>query len=195
MIFEGNKNRDQIMRFIEDRPGSTLYDIQRGLDLNLGTVRYHLLMLSLNHRISAYDDGTKYVRYFKNSNTFTDEEKLIISMLRRNHIREVLEVILKKPGAQNGEVAALTGLQESAVGRYMRMLAVRGIVVRTTPNGERAAYRVCEKYRGLVNACIKRMDPMSSGPFTINERSALDPKRICREVNLLVPSLNRNLKK
>ncbi|WP_424357222.1 winged helix-turn-helix transcriptional regulator [Methanocella sp. MCL-LM] len=154
-IFDRSGNRDRVMKLIEDEPGLTLYDIKRSLDLNIGTARYHLLMLSLNHRISSFNDGTKYVRYFKNSNTFTDEEKMIVSMLRRPHVKEILKAIIAQPGIQNIEVAASLGVQESVVSRCMRMLAVRGVVVKTSAKGEKAAYKTAEQYLVLILSSIQ----------------------------------------
>lgn len=153
-IFDRGANRDRIMKLVEEQPGLTLYDIKRSLDLNVGTVRYHLLILSLNHRISSFNDGTKYVRYFKNSNTFTDDEKMIVSMIRRPHVVKVLGAILARPGIKNSEIAILLGIQESVVSRCMRMLAVRGIVVKTSARGETAAYHVVDNYKAMVTFAI-----------------------------------------
>ena len=62
-IDKGNDNRNRIYKFITERPGSTLYEISKEMGLNIGTLRYHLMILSLNHRITAYKDD-KFVSYF-----------------------------------------------------------------------------------------------------------------------------------
>ena len=146
------------MKLIEEQPGLTLYDIKRTLNLNVGTVRYHLLILSLNQNITSFDDGSKYVRYFKNSNTFTDDEKLVISMLRRSHVKDILKVVLANPGIQNVCVATELGVHEGTVSRSMRMLTARGIVVRTSANGDKAAYKLAEKYQPLIMSSLKIVD-------------------------------------
>ena len=154
-ILDRGANRGKILKLIEEQPGLTLYDIKRRLDLNVGTVRYHLMILSLNHMISTFNDGTKYVRYFRNSNTFSEKEKMVISMLRRPHVKDMLEAILEKPGIQNIEIAAFTGVPESLVSRYMRMIAMNGIVMRVSANGERAVYVVVNNYLEMVYSSIK----------------------------------------
>ena len=146
------------MKLIDKQPGLTLYDIKRTLNINLGTARYHLLILSLNQNTTSFNDGSKYVRYFKNSNTFTDDEKMVISMLRRSHVKEILYVLLDKPGIQNLGVAAELGLHEGTVSRCMRMLTARGIVVRASANGEKAAYMIVERYGSLIMCGLKIVD-------------------------------------
>ncbi len=159
MIFDHrNANRDKIMKLIEEQPGFTLYDIKRTLNLNVGTVRYHLLILSLNQNLTSFDDGSKYVRYFKNSNTFTDDQKMVISMLRRSHVKEILKAIIASPGIQNIDLATELGLHEGTVSRCMRMLTTRGIVVKASANGDKAVYKIVEKYKPLVMSCLKIVD-------------------------------------
>ena len=59
-----NDNRNRVMEFIASHPGSTLHEISRELGVNVGTIRYHLLVLSLNHRVATFKSDGKYVRYF-----------------------------------------------------------------------------------------------------------------------------------
>ncbi|CAJ35190.1 winged helix-turn-helix transcriptional regulator [Methanocella arvoryzae] len=149
-ILDRGGNRNRIMKLIEDQPGLTLSDIKRSLNMNIGTVRYHLFILSLHHCISSFNDGTKYVRYFKNSDTYSYAEMMIISMLRRSHVKEILNMVMAQPGIQSVEIAASLGVQEGVVSRCMRMLAVRGIVVKTSAKGEKAAYKIADAYKQLI---------------------------------------------
>ena len=48
-----NDNRNLVLAFIAGNPGVTAVDISRDLHLNVGTVRYHLLILGINHKISG----------------------------------------------------------------------------------------------------------------------------------------------
>ncbi|HEY3422894.1 MAG TPA: PQQ-binding-like beta-propeller repeat protein, partial [Methanocellaceae archaeon] len=62
-----NENRNVVYDYIVKNPGSTMYDIARALHKNIGTVRYHLFILRMNHRIVEHHSDIKYVRYFTNS--------------------------------------------------------------------------------------------------------------------------------
>ena len=73
--------------------------------MNMGTVRYHLMILSINHRITSYKADDKYVRYFTNAGSYTLEQQLIVSLIRREGIKKVLGTLLEKPGISNLELA------------------------------------------------------------------------------------------
>jgi hypothetical protein len=88
-----NGNRTGVFRYIAENPGSTLYEIARGTSVNIGTVRYHLFILGTNHRIVAHHTGEKFVRYFTNAGTFSDRERTIISLLRRDVTGKVLRLL------------------------------------------------------------------------------------------------------
>ena len=100
-----NENRNKIFRFIAGRPGSTLYEITRGTGMNMGTVRYHMMILGTNHRIVSFSDDGKFVRYFTNSNTYSKEDQLVISIMRRDSIGRILRLISRKAG--NDEYGAM----------------------------------------------------------------------------------------
>lgn len=153
-----NHNRNGILQFIVDNPGSGLYEISRGLKINKGTVRYHLLILSLNHRIVAYKADDRYVRYFTNSGTYSAEEQLAMALARRDSVRKVLAAILKKPGISIAELSRESGMQTSAVSRYVKELVDKGVVSKEQAEGGRLSYAVSSEYREPVDFAIGRLN-------------------------------------
>ncbi|WP_048198432.1 PQQ-binding-like beta-propeller repeat protein [Methanocella arvoryzae] len=151
-----NDNRNRLYKLIADRPGSTLHELSRELPMNVGTVRYHLLILSMNHKITEYTDDTKYVRYFTNSNSYSPEEKLIIALLRRESYGRMILVLLNSPGITNMELAAKLGLPESAVSKYLRVLYEKSVVARTTETGQKPTYRISDRFLPIVKACCEK---------------------------------------
>ena len=130
-----NDKRNSILDFIVKNPGSSLYEIARGSGLNLGTVRYHLFILRLNHKIvESHTDG-KYVRYFTNSGTYSKEEQLILSLMRRDSMGRMLGLMVEKPGISNVEIARELDIKESVVSRCVKELSEKGVVVRDTEKG------------------------------------------------------------
>ncbi|MGA9140425.1 MAG: winged helix-turn-helix transcriptional regulator [Methanocella sp.] len=136
---EKNENRTAVLHLIQERPGSTMREISRELDMNIGTMRYHLLILGINHKIKEHRDG-KYVRYFAGTCAYTIEEREIISLLRREPVRRLMLVIRGKPGISNVELAEALGLSEAAVSNYMRELAGRGFVDKESTKDGHVAY-------------------------------------------------------
>lgn len=145
-----NGNRNGVLKYIKDNPGSTLREVSRGMQMNLGTVRYHMFILKLNHRIVSYMADDKHVRYFLNSNSYSKEEQFIISMMKRDGVRKILELLIEKPGLTNIELSGELKLQESATSRYMKELHEKGIVAREDTGDGHFAYSIRNDYLKAV---------------------------------------------
>ncbi|WP_424358475.1 winged helix-turn-helix transcriptional regulator [Methanocella sp. MCL-LM] len=142
-----NDNRMAVLQFIRENPGLTMYDIARGTGQNRGTVRYHLLILGINHKIVEHRPDGKYVRYFANSGNYSQQERTVISLMKRDVTRKVLCLLHRKPGASNGEISAELDIPESIASRCTKELADRGLIIREP---ESRGFRVKEEFGGLV---------------------------------------------
>lgn len=149
-----NENRNRLFDFIVKNPGSTLYEISRGTGLNLGTVKYHAFILRLNHKIVSSRMDGKYVRYFTDSSSYTKDEQLILSLMRRDTIGKVLSLILKKPGISNIEIARELDIRESVVCRCVKELSEKGVIAKE-PAGRGCS--VEESQREHVVAAMRRI--------------------------------------
>jgi len=154
-VIDRNDNHRRVVEFIEEHPGSTPSDIKNSLNINSGIVYYHLLILTLKHQATTYTDSIKNARYFPNSATYPDDKKMIISMLRRDDVRKVLESVLDSPGIHITDLADALGMQENSVSCLMRNMSTKGVVTRITKNGERPAYRISDRLEPVVRSCIR----------------------------------------
>ncbi|WP_048198527.1 winged helix-turn-helix transcriptional regulator [Methanocella arvoryzae] len=145
-----NENRNQVLNYVTARPGSTANEICRGLGMNLGTIRYHLLILSLNHRIVSHPDGDKYVRYFKNSGTFTAEEQSLHSLMRREPVRRTLQILAEKPGISGSELSRELGVSDTAAYRHVNLLVEKGIVIKGAGVERGVGYTIKAEYVPFV---------------------------------------------
>jgi predicted transcriptional regulator len=152
---DGNENRNRVYRYIAENPGLTLYDISRDLGMNVGTVRYHLMILGLNHRIVVCKAFGKFARYFKNSGTHSPDDQLLYSALRRQGIRGILGLLVERPGLSNREIAGMLQMRESAASRYMKELTSTGLVERRHKAEGRYAYYINEQYGEALALTIK----------------------------------------
>lgn len=137
-----NENRNAILRFIQENPGSRLYDVAKFADINLGTARYHLMILTLNHVIVPYNDGSKHIRYFTNNGTYTNEQMKAISLLKREPISKLMNALAGKEGMTNSKISAASGLSYSEVNRYLKELIAKGAVVKEPLSPEKYQYRI-----------------------------------------------------
>lgn len=153
-----NDNRNRIYRLILERPGSTLYEISKEQGLNLGTVRYHLMILCLNHRIAAYNDDGKFVRYFTNSNIHSKEDQMVISLVRRESMGKILKVLLERDEATNIELSEKLGLPDSAISKYLGMLSKKGVIVKNPSPTIRASYSINNVHMARVANALRLID-------------------------------------
>jgi DNA-binding transcriptional ArsR family regulator len=130
-----NENRNAVLQYIADRPGATAVEIAKDNGLNLGTVRYHLFILAANHKIVTHKEDGKFVRYFTNGNSYTGEERAIVSLLRRGPVRKALKALLDTPGLSNLELSRELGISAASAHKQINELLDRGLVNKV-PNDE-----------------------------------------------------------
>ncbi|HUL61831.1 MAG TPA: winged helix-turn-helix transcriptional regulator [Methanocella sp.] len=151
-----NDNRNMVLSFIGGNPGVTAVDIARDLHLNVGTVRYHLLILAINHKIVEHKDD-KYLRYFTNSNSYSQEERAVVSLMKREPMWRVLNTLAEKPGLSNVEISRELNISTGAASRHMNELLTKGIVMKA-PQGDRGfAYSIKDEYRQYVTKMMDRL--------------------------------------
>lgn len=154
---ESNRNRNDLLKFINENPGVTAVDISRGLKMNLGTSRYHLFILTANHKIVSYKDDGKFLRYFRNSGAYSPEERSWLSLMRREPIRKVIAALERNPGQSLQELARELDMSQTAVHNHISELAARGIVDRAQGSDRGYAYVIKEEYRPLVARTMQRL--------------------------------------
>jgi len=154
---EHNENRNLVLEQIRESPGGTMYDTARALGMNIGTLRYHLLILGVNHKVATHRDG-KFVRFFSPSSAYSQDEREIISLLRREPVRRLVSVLRERPGISNAELAAALGLSEPAISNYMKELSVKGIVAKEAAADGRISYAIQDEHADRIAATLQRSE-------------------------------------
>jgi predicted transcriptional regulator len=152
-----NDNRNQVLKFISEHPGSTLYEIARGVSMNLGTARYHVLILGINHRITSQKADNKYVRFFLNSNTYSKEDQVLLSFIKREPTRKVLGMLLEKPGRTNVDLSRELDIAESTISKYIKELSSKEIIMKEPLPGGRFAYSIRKEYMERVAMALESL--------------------------------------
>jgi len=153
-----NDNRNRVLEYVASHPGSTLHEISHGLGVNVGTIRYHLLILSLNHRVATFQSDGKYVRYFTNSGSYSKDEQFYLSLVRRDPIRKILDLLIDRAEMSNMEISEALDMHDSATSRYMKELAARGLVLKRSVSGGRTAYSIRHEYRDPIATALERIN-------------------------------------
>jgi predicted transcriptional regulator len=167
---DSNKNRNQVLKFINDNPGVSLYDISKSLKINMGTVRYHLMILGINHRITSCKADEKYVRYFTNAGSYSARQQLVLSLMRRDGLYRMLSRLTETPGVTNLELATGLGMKESSTIRYLKELLANGIITKDRTSDGRQTYSINDVYKEDVEFAIK-VFPGSPTSFRIQHES------------------------
>lgn len=121
----------------------------------------------MNHRIVSYNDG-KFVRYFINSNTFSKEERILISLIRRDTMKKVIRVLLEKPGITSAEMGKALGQPDSAVRKHLNELCAKGIAARENISDGRYAYSIKAEYIAQIESLMKSLGCENAPTAPIN---------------------------
>lgn len=151
-----NDNRNAVLKFIIENPGSKLYDMSRLLNMNVGTLRYHLMILAVNHLVVVYQDGDRYVRFFTNTGTYSEEQMKAISLLQREQTNKLLGALAGNAGMTNSRLSLATGLSSSDVNRYLKELTSRGVVIKETISPRKHQYIIAPGLEEYVTGNIRQ---------------------------------------
>jgi predicted transcriptional regulator len=151
---DSNKNRNQVLKFINDNPGVSLHDLMKSLNINKGTVRYHLMILNLNHRVTSYKADDKYVRYFTNAGSYSVKQQLVLSLMRRDGINKVLSRLIETPGLTNLELSIELNMNESSTIRYLKELSANDIIIKEKTVDGRQTYSINNEYKDDIDFAV-----------------------------------------
>ncbi|MBP1910403.1 winged helix-turn-helix transcriptional regulator [Methanolobus bombayensis] len=117
-----NKNRQEILSFIENNPGSTVNMIGSDLGIKRGTVRYHVTNLKDTGKILMFRNGN-YVSLFRNKSALWNRNhRHIEPHLPGVTCKKVCRKIYENPGITNMELCEKLGLSKGAVSSHIKTL-------------------------------------------------------------------------
>ncbi|CAJ36156.1 winged helix-turn-helix transcriptional regulator [Methanocella arvoryzae] len=121
-----NSNRQAIFYYVLNNPGCTPAEITARQNMNNSTVKYHLLMLELEGKVSKRRMG-KFTRFYNNAGV-NDMEKVVASYLRNDTSRNILQVVMDNPGITNNVLSERFSLDKSTVHWHMERFLKDGLV-------------------------------------------------------------------
>jgi predicted transcriptional regulator/outer membrane protein assembly factor BamB len=152
-----NKNRNTVLQYIVDNPGVTAVDVSKALKMNLGTTRYHLFILTANHRIITHKKDSKFLRYFTNAGTYSEKERSLLSVMRREPLKRILKTLAERPGLSNLELARELNVSTAAVHDNVNELYTRGIVTKDAQGDRGYAYAIKEEYCHYITKNMEKL--------------------------------------
>lgn len=130
-----HERRDALHKLVQSEPGIALSDLARRTGLAWGTTVYHLDRLARAGFVTSEAQGARR-RYFP-VGSVRREDRAGLGALQDGPIRSLACLVNERPGATQGELAAVLGLSASAASKQVTKLESAGLVRR-----ERAWKRV-----------------------------------------------------
>jgi predicted transcriptional regulator len=131
--------RKRIYDFVCASPGCHLREIQRRLEIPLGTLEYHLNYLVERELVSIRDEGG-YKRYYP-VGMMRSVDRNILSLLRQDIPRRLVMHLLLHPGSKFGDLAQKFEVAPSTLSFHIAKLVKAGMVSKTR-SGRETTYKV-----------------------------------------------------
>lgn len=144
--------RKRIFETIRRSPGIHMRELERHLGLGLGNLQYHLHYLEKRDLIIQMKDE-QFVRYFVKNKEMDDDDRKVMSFLRKGACRHILMCLMEEPGMNNKDISSTVVLSPSTVSWHLNKLVATGIVKKTV-NGRESNFEVVdtENIAGLMIA-------------------------------------------
>lgn len=144
----GVLKRKHIYAFVKACPGICINEIANYMDLNRGTLRYHLNILEAKNMVEAHNDRGK-VRYFQNNSTYGEKEKVVISALQNEITREIISKILDEESNTNRDLALATGISKGTITWHIKQLKESDLI-KENKVGRSTIYSINPIYRDTI---------------------------------------------
>jgi predicted transcriptional regulator len=133
-----HRNRSLIYETISANPGIHFNDLCRALEINRGTLSYHLAVLLSSGKVVGMEYAGKTV-YFSRKGCFEDTERKLITHLKNPARMRLLHNLYTHGSLQRVDLIDKTRLSRAAATWHLKSLTDEGIV-QVTRTGRKAYY-------------------------------------------------------
>ena len=155
-----NETRNAVYTCVRENPGIHISTLLQMLEMNIGTLRYHVGVLCRMGKVVAERNCTG-MSYYANAGTSSDLEKKIAGFLDEHPKSRILSLILQHPGITRKDLASRLITSGPNVTWHMRSLVREGIV-RSERDGRNVRYYLCPDVKEHITA-HKSWDLVNTG--------------------------------
>lgn len=134
------ETRRRIYDHVVANPGTHLRAIKDELDMPMGQLEYHLRFLEQRGLLESKEDRY-YKRFYPSEMSATDRR--LLSAIRQEKPRQIVLLVLQKPGIDHKTLQARMGVGASSLSFYMKDLIDKEVVEKTR-EGRRSLYSIRE---------------------------------------------------
>lgn len=139
--------RKKIYDCIQKSPGLHFRELQRRINIAVGSLDYHLHFMHKNGLIKIEKDGS-FNRYYTYTKNWDESEKNLLSLLRQRPIRQIVMFLYEHTKANPQLISEGTGISMSSVSFYMKKLSDINIISQDR-NGKYRFYKIIDKKKIL----------------------------------------------
>jgi predicted transcriptional regulator len=150
-----NSTRLKILDYIKKNPGVSFGVLSEEIDVNRGTLSYHLRILKLYNKIKIHDEDKRYKKYFENHMKFNDDEMKILKYLKQDTPRRIIENLIEHPGISRKDISKAIGISAPAITQHMEYLRTDG-VIKTEKEGQFNKYYVSTKAMQIMQNVLPK---------------------------------------
>jgi len=119
--------RNGIYQLITANPGISFPALKERLCLSRGTLTYHLLLLSGQHKIVIHKKNGR-TSCFENNGRYNGTEQKILSHLANEQDKRILDHLISSPGSTRQDLERVLGVSGPTVSWHMKRLLSDGIL-------------------------------------------------------------------
>ena len=148
-----NQNRQKIYETITANPGVKFNALERLTGIKEGTLKYHLLVLSMKRKIISFGRASS-VRYFENNGRYNELEKKVFLHLQNPTTRRILEILASSPEVSRKEIAEIVGIAGPSISWHTGGYPAMGLLLPKRMEGGQvyALPRGCKYFQTIFRA-------------------------------------------
>jgi DNA-binding transcriptional ArsR family regulator len=122
-----NQNTQRVLQFVQKNPGCHMRQIQRDLDMAMGTIQYHLSSLEeMGKIVSERADSHRF--YFP-VGSFGELERNTLKILNQDSAREVLLFIIERKNPTQTDIVENVKISSGTANWHLTRLLEYGIIL------------------------------------------------------------------
>ncbi|MEM0467109.1 MAG: winged helix-turn-helix transcriptional regulator [Candidatus Thermoplasmatota archaeon] len=129
--------RKQIFEILRRNPGLYLTQVADQLNMSVQLAEYHLRSMERTGSVQGIKTGDYYRRYYVKESNIGVQEKQIISLLRQEHLLQIVLLIMKHPNISHKELLKHVDITAGTLSHHLSHLYNCGLIEVTTYGREK----------------------------------------------------------
>ncbi|WP_164997760.1 winged helix-turn-helix transcriptional regulator [Methanolobus psychrotolerans] len=152
-----NSCRENVFNTIKSMPGISFSEIEREIDINRGTLRYHINIMEKEKLIESHKTKGK-VSFFRNDSTYSEREKTLISTFKNDINYKIISEISKCHSLNNNSLADKLGVTASTASWHVKNIKEFGII-EVNKEGKNNVYTINPEYHNIIEDASYKCEP------------------------------------